>query len=101
MSISACRGQVKRRTSGGWMESPFHGTPNIPLQAASETKECVLCLRESGGVMYSTHLSPPKPPVIPKRTGPSAQISITGLQRHCTLQECPIGGVCHSLAAWI
>jgi hypothetical protein len=47
------------------MVSPFQGTPNIPLQVASATKECVPRLRASGGKMYSTRLSPPKPPVIP------------------------------------
>jgi len=47
---------VKRRTSGGWIFSPSHGTPNIPLQVASVTKQHVPFFRSSGGITYSNHL---------------------------------------------
>lgn len=70
MSLEARRGQ-RGLTSGGAMVSPFQGTPNIPLQLDSMTKECLPALTASRGIMYSTRRSPPNPPVMPCNGVPS------------------------------
>lgn len=53
------------------MVSPSQGTPNMPLQLDSMIKSCFPALRASGGIMYSTRRSPPKPPVMPCNGVPS------------------------------
>ena len=54
-----------RFMSGGWIVSPFHGTPNIPLQLDSITNSWTPSSLASRGMMYSTRRSPPPPPVMP------------------------------------
>lgn len=80
------------------MVSPFHGTPNMPLQLLSITNEWVPFFLASGGIMYSTRRSPPYPPVMPAAKVTKRHRSHMG---RLTLERGTIGGKYHSFASGV
>ena len=83
------------------MVSPFQGTPNMPLQLDSITKECVPWVMAEGGMMYSTRRSPPYPPVMPVEGESRVQFSRRAEGEGRTLKRRAVCGVYHGFASGV